>query len=74
MPKITYVRTLANSARVVIKNVPAVAVEWEGGSEVGFAPEVVERLEALLKAAERENPPPGTVVVLDYETSSPEER
>ena len=74
MPKITYVRTLANGAGVVIKNVPAVTVEWEGGSEVGFAPEVVERLEALLKAAERENPPPGAFVVLDYEAPSPEER
>lgn len=73
MPKTTYVHTLPNGARVLVKNVPAVAVEWEGGSEVGFTPEVAERLEALLRAAERENPPPGAVVVLDYEAPSPEE-
>lgn len=73
MKKTTYLSTLENGARVVVNNLPVVTVEWEGGSEVGFTPEVAERLEALLRAAERENPPPGAVVVLDYEAPSPEE-
>lgn len=64
--QITYTHTLGNGAVVVVVGVPALCMEGEEEELCGFAPEVAERLEALLHAAEAQNPPPGKVISLNF--------
>ncbi len=63
--RMAYAHTLGNGGVVVVTGVP---VWCEEGEEefCGFAPEVAERLEALLRAVEARGVSPGEVVTVEF--------